>query len=98
MGSWIFYFGCIILNLLLLIWWRRGTRWDCYNADEIKFPSRGHILIGFAFSLIPIWSCIQFIILAIWYIVARIEGNIVLKGNKFNHYWFGIELEEDDED
>lgn len=94
MGSWIFYFACILLNLLLLVWWRRGTEWDTYG-DEITFPSRGHVLLGFIFSLVPIWSAIQFVVLAIWYIIARCEGDIVLKKNKFNHYWFGIELDED---
>ena len=94
MGSWIFYFASILFNLLLLIWWRRGTEWDTY--ENPSFPSRGHILILFVLSLIPIWGCIQFIVLAIWYIIARCDNDIVLKKNKFNHFWFGTEIDEED--
>jgi hypothetical protein len=94
MGAWFVYFGAIIANLLLLIWWRRGCEW---NYGDNKFPSRGHVLLGFVLSFIPVWSLIQFIIIAIWYIAVRCEGDVVLKKNKFNHYWFGVDYKEEKE-
>lgn len=84
------FFIIAILNIIFLIWWRTGTEWKCTN---IKFPTRGHIVIIGITSFVPIANAILFAIIIGLYIGARESGDLKLKHNKFNKYWFDIDDE-----
>ena len=80
------WFLPILLNVLILLWWR----FSCYNRYETKFPSRGHILLITLATFIPIFGIILCLIIIGIYIGARLAGEIHLKNNKFNKYWFDV--------
>ena len=77
-----------ILNFALLTWWRYSTEWD---DDDIKFPTRGHYVLLVILAMVPIISWIEIIILGVQYGMHRNDGDIVLKKNNFNKFWFDID-------
>lgn len=89
----IVYFAFILINILFLIWWGKGCEWDYGNS---KFPTRGHSLLLIIASLVPILNIIIFITLLVAYLVNRIEGDLVLRENKFNKFWFGVGDDDDE--
>lgn len=82
----IVFFVALIWNVLLLLWWRHSCEWE--YPDEIKFPTRGHVLILALLAFAPIWNCVQAILLTIIYIVCRCNQDLHLKKSKFNKFWF----------
>lgn len=78
----------IILNVILLIWWRYNCEWD---YSTWKFPTRGHIVITFLVSLIPIIGLLLTLFLYIFYIMNRSDHYLYLKKNKFNKFWFDVD-------
>ena len=89
----IVYFAVILINILFLIWWGKGCEWD---YGDSKFPTRGHSLLLTIASLVPILNIIIFIILLVAYLVNLIEGDLVLRENKFNKFWFGVGDDDDE--
>ena len=89
----IIYFVSLVLNIILLVWWRCSCEW-CGFHHGIHFPTRGHTLILILIALIPIINIIELTVLAGVYIGMRLTEQLVLKENKFNKFWFDIGKEE----
>lgn len=89
----IVFFTFIILNILFLVWWGKGCEWDYGHS---KFPTKGHALLLIIASCVPILNILIFIGLLVAYLVGRIEGDLVLKENKFNKFWFGVGDDDDE--
>jgi len=88
-GDLLFWFIPVLLNLLILLWIRCGCEVD--TRELYKFPSRGHIILLTLISFVPVVGALEFIVWLGVYISFRIEGNLTLKANKFNKYWFEID-------
>ena len=76
------YFLPVIISVLILVW----IRTSC--DTESNFPTRGHAIILSLTSLIPILNWIEAAILIGIYISGRVSGNITLKDNEFNKFFF----------
>lgn len=87
--NYIFILGPALIDFIILIWWR----YSCTSDFTIKFPTKGHILLCTLISLIPILGIIISCLLLGSYIGFRVTGNIHLKPNKFNKFWFDVEDE-----
>ena len=72
----------IIICIGLLLW----TRLFCDRVN-VKFPTRGSVLIFSIMSFVPIVNWIEAAVLIVLYFVGRINGNLSFKKNKFNEYW-----------
>ena len=72
----------IIIGIGLLFWIRLFC--DRFN---MKFPTRGSVLILSIISFIPIVNWGEAVVLIVVYFVGRINGNLYFKKNKFNNYW-----------
>lgn len=81
------YIVTAIVNILIIVWWRCSCEWTEENS---KFPTRGHVLLLSLLSLCPFANFGVFAILLGLYIGLRLTGEIKLKKNKFNQYWFDI--------
>lgn len=87
--NYIFIFGTAFINFITLIWWR----YSCISDFTIKFPTKGHILLCTLISLIPILGIIITCVIIGIYIGLRFAGDIHLKPNKFNRFWFDVKDE-----
>lgn len=80
------FFAVILINILILIWWEKGCKWE----TDCKFPTRGHSLLIIIASCVPILNIVLLTTLIIVYISNRYCGYLILKENKFNKFWFGV--------
>ena len=85
----VLYFVFILLNLILLLWWRYGVIRPYY-----KFPTRGHIVLLMVAGCVPILNIAEFLILMVIYCIHRAEDDIELKESKFNKFWFDTESDD----
>ena len=85
--NYIFFFGPVVINFLTLLWWRNS----CESYFDFKFPTRGHVLFLTLVSFIPILGLVMVPVLLGFYFGNRATGDIILKKNKFNKYWFDVE-------
>ena len=79
------YATVIALTIIILLWWRLGC------TSHFKFPTRGHVLLLFIGSFIPIYNISQIVVIICFYFGLRISGELELKKNKFNKFWFDKE-------
>lgn len=86
------FFIVVIFNIVFLIWWRKCCEW---KSNNIKFPTRGHIVLASLASIIPIANAILLAVIVGLYIGARECGDLRLKKNKFNKYWFDVDLDDE---
>ena len=61
-----------------------------WDYSTVGFPSLGHSIILFLVSFVPVLGLIEAIVLLIVYIIARFEGDLELKENKFNKKFFDV--------
>jgi len=85
--NYIFNFGPVIVSLILLIW----MRCCCVFTENIKFPTRGHIVLITLLSAIPIIGIITVAGMIAFYIGFRVTGDLRLKSNRFTKFWFDID-------
>ena len=89
----ILYIVVVVFTLCLLLWWRLGVENDPDAMIKTTFPQWGHVVIFFVGSFFPIYNCVQALILLAIYIAFRVDGDLKLKENKFNRFWFGVSKE-----
>lgn len=89
-SGYIFYVITVVLTLCLLLWWRLAVEQDPSAMIKTAFPQWGHVVIFFVGSFFPIYNFIQAAILLAIYVASRVDGDLKLKENKFNRFWFGV--------
>lgn len=77
-----------VLNILILLWWRYACEWT--NSKQ-KFPARGHIVLFGLVGCVPIVNIVMLAVLCGVYGGMKATGDLKLKKNKFNKYWFDVE-------
>ena len=70
----------ILICIGLLIWVR------IFFDKDVKFPTRGSVLLLSIVSLIPILNLFEACALIAFYIIGRVNGNLKFKKNKFNNF------------
>lgn len=86
-STFLVYWLPIIVTFILLIW----MRYFCKKRyDGSNFPTIGHIIIVTAATFIPIFGIIVSLFVLGFYIAWRVEGDLELKPNKFNRFFFDV--------
>lgn len=83
------YFVAIVLNLIILLWWKTQCKWY-FNDDKPHFPQTGHIILIMLGSLSPIFNLFITGFLITSYTIYRVKDDLQLKYTKLTHTLFGI--------
>ncbi len=81
---WIWILG-FVLSVLILLWIRLGIL-DDWTKERPKFVKRGLFILFCVLAAIPCMGIAEFCCLVVYYIMARLNDDWILKDSKISKF------------